>query len=74
MPLSCAELAAVLPLTAPMSATTRTAFLQAVSSALNGACLDGPGLAYRVAVGLLPRFFTPPQPSPDERYRLRQKR
>ena len=59
--LTCDELeAAVLPLARPLPPAAREAFLAAVSSALNGTPTVGPGLAYRTARELLPRFFTPP--------------
>jgi hypothetical protein len=54
------ELDAILPLAYPLPPATRQDFLQAVSSALNGSPASGPGMAYRVARELLPKFFSPP--------------
>jgi len=58
--LTCEELNVVLPLSYPLPPAVREDFLAAVSSALNGHPTAGPGLAYRTARELLPRFFHPP--------------
>jgi hypothetical protein len=62
--LSDAELDVILPLTYPLPPAVRESFLAAVSSALNGTSTVGPGLAYRTARELLPKFFTPPELGP----------
>jgi hypothetical protein len=58
--LSTDELDAILPMARPLPPAAREAFLAAVATALNGTPTVGPGLAYRTARELLPRFFTPP--------------
>src|SRR5262245_59618004 len=51
------EFDAIWPLARPLPPVTQEAFLAAVSSALNGTPTVGPGVAYRTARELLPRFL-----------------
>jgi hypothetical protein len=60
--LSFDELAVISNLTGPLPPNRRGDFLAAVEAALQGR-EHGVGLAYRTAVGLLPLYFKPPEPT-----------
>jgi hypothetical protein len=61
--LSFDELTAISNLTGPLPPNRRGDFLAAVEAALQGH-VHGVGIVYRTAVGLLPLFFKPPEPTP----------
>jgi hypothetical protein len=72
--LSFDELAVISNLTGPLPPNRRGDFLAAVEAALQGR-EHGCGIVYRTAVGLLPLYFKPPEPThPPVHYNARRMR
>jgi hypothetical protein len=65
MPLTSEEARAVFPIAWSLPPDRTAAFVRAVEAVLASHPTRGEGLAHRVAVELLPRFFVPP-PMPKQ--------
>jgi hypothetical protein len=73
MPLTSEEARAVFPLAWSLPPDRTVEFVREVDAALVGHPARGEGLAHRVAVEILPRYFVPPMPKrmPDEHANIR---
>jgi hypothetical protein len=60
MPLTCEEARAVVPLAWSLPSDCTAEFVREVETALAGHPTGGEGMAHRIAVGLLSKYFIPP--------------